>query len=142
VLSAVIETLRQNPERYNIIFNNNNGNNHINTYEQQDAVLEASAKLSKVLIDQLVNQTMSTLELKLDIESEDTESTAESKANIVAENTASSAVEGKEEEVKPQETDKADNNNKSTQDTSAGTTTAASSSSTTATEEQTEDTEN
>jgi hypothetical protein len=138
VLSAVIETLRQNPERYNIIFgnnseNNNQGNNiNTNTYEQQDAVLEVSAKLSKVLIDQLVNQTMSALEL----ESEDTEerSTAESKAKVAAENenenTPSPSIEegeanDKEDEAKPQQ-----DADKSTEDTASSTTT----------EEQVEDT--
>jgi hypothetical protein len=82
VLSAVIETLRQNPERYNIIFGNNSNKNNdnnnqgnINTYEQQDAVLEVSAKLSKALIERLVNETIETLEsqTEADVESEDTQ---------------------------------------------------------------------
>jgi hypothetical protein len=129
LLSSLLESIRENPDRYDIIFNNNDNDSSTNNNnaQKQDAVLEVSAKLSKVLIDQLVNQTMSALEL--DTESEDTEerSTAESKAEVADENknTASTeAVEGeakdKEEEVKPQE-DKADNNNKSTQDTAVDT---------------------
>ena len=121
------EALRENPERYNIIFNNynNNDSNHI-INKQQDAVLEISNRLSKALIDKLVNQTMATLESQSESDIaaeeediaaavEETASTEES--NITAENTAN-ALECKEE-AKPQE-DKADNN-KLTQDTSTST---------------------
>jgi hypothetical protein len=59
VLRSVIEALRQQPERYNIIFGNNNYNN---IYEQQDAVLEVSNRVSKALIERFVNQTMVILE--------------------------------------------------------------------------------
>jgi hypothetical protein len=45
VLSAVTEALRQRPERYNIIFNNDN-NNSYTIYEQQNAVLEVANSLS------------------------------------------------------------------------------------------------
>jgi hypothetical protein len=122
------EALRENPERYNIIFNNDNNNdsNHI-INKQQDAVLEISNRLSKALIDKLVNQTMATLESQSesDIAAEEEEDIAAAveetasteESNITAENTAN-ALECKEE-AKPQE-DKADNN-KLTQDTSTST---------------------
>jgi hypothetical protein len=97
VLSSMAEALRQNPQRYDIIFNNDNNNdNSNNNAQKQDAVLEVSNRVSNALIEKLVNDTMATLESQT--ESEDTELHA-------AEETESKdkEVAAAEDETKPEE---------------------------------------
>ena len=81
MLSSMTEALRERPDRYDIIFNNENSNNNT---QKQDAVLEVSNKVSNASIERLVNETMNTLESQADA---DTESEAE------AENTELGATE-------------------------------------------------
>jgi phenylpyruvate tautomerase PptA (4-oxalocrotonate tautomerase family) len=97
VQSSVVEVLRENPERYTIIFNDNNNNNdsnHIN--KQQDAVLEVSAKLSKALIERLVNETMNTLESHTDTESEAEAENTETDVETKSKNTEAASAEEEE----------------------------------------------
>ena len=72
VLSAVTNALRERPERYNIIFNDDTSNS-----EKQNAVLEVANTLANSVIERSVNQIMHTLESQAETESEaeDTEST-------------------------------------------------------------------
>jgi hypothetical protein len=97
VLSSMAEALRQNPQRYDIIFNNDNNNdNSNNNAQKQDAVLEVANRVTNTLIEKLVNDTMATLESQT--ESEDTELHA-------AEETESKdkEVAAAEDETKPEE---------------------------------------
>jgi uncharacterized protein YoxC len=73
VLSSVIEALRENPERYIIIFNDNNNNDSNHISEQQGAVLEMSQRLASSLIERLVNDTMASLEAQAESKAENTE---------------------------------------------------------------------
>ena len=94
VLSSVVEALRQQPERYDIIFGNDND---YTSNEKQDAVLEVSNRLSKALIERLVNQTMATLE------SEDTESDVEETESTKTEVASEHMQATEEEDTKPEE---------------------------------------
>ena len=95
VLSSVTEALRERPDRYDIILNNNDYTSN----ERQDAVLEVSNRLTNSLLVRLVNDTMSTLESETESEAaEETEST-EVEAEAAGENTGAAA----EEETKPEE---------------------------------------
>ena len=64
--------MRERPERYNIIFNDDTSNS-----EKQNAVLEVANTLANSVIERSVNQIMHTLESQAETESEaeDTEST-------------------------------------------------------------------
>jgi hypothetical protein len=53
VLSAVTNALRERPERYNIIFNDDTSNS-----EKQNAVLEVANPLANSVIERSVNQIM------------------------------------------------------------------------------------
>src|SRR5919198_4022071 len=72
MLSSMTEALRQQPERYNIIFdgNNNNNNNDYTNNERQNAVLEVAQTLANSLIERLVNETMNTLESQAETDAE------------------------------------------------------------------------
>jgi hypothetical protein len=104
VLSAVIGALRERPDRYDIIFCGGNSGNSNNIYEQQNAVLEAFAKLSKALIERLVNETIETLEsqTEADVESEDTPELDATK-DTETESKDKEVVAAEEDETKPEE---------------------------------------
>jgi hypothetical protein len=95
VLSSMIEALGERPDRYDIILNNENSNNNA---QKQDAVLEVANRLSKALIEKLVNQTMETLESQTEAQAEDTES-----IEVVAKADDTEAAATEEEEIKPEE---------------------------------------
>ena len=94
VLSSVVEDLRENPERFAIIFNdNNNDSNHIN--KQQDAVLEVSQHLVSSLIQRLTADMMNTLESQSQSESDMDIAVAEEKTEIEGTESTESEVVAK-----------------------------------------------
>jgi hypothetical protein len=78
VLSAVTNALKERPERYNIIFNDNTSSNN----EKQDAVLEVANVLANSVIERSVNHVMSTLESQAETEVESEANNAEAKHPI------------------------------------------------------------
>ena len=115
LLSSLLEAIRENPDRYDIIFNNDNDSSTNNNAQKQNAVLEVSAKLSKALIENLVNETMNTLESQADTESEaeaentelgateDIEHTDKEEAVETESKDIEAAAAEEEEETKPEE---------------------------------------
>ena len=73
-LQAVLGTLREQPNRYNITFNDNSP---IISDEYQETLVAMTQTFAKDLLNQTVEQTMATLESKSDIETEEEEDTEE-----------------------------------------------------------------
>ena len=101
MLSLMTEALRQQPERYNMIFDGNNNTNDYTNNERQNAMLAVAQTLANSLIERLVNQTMETLESNTEpgAKAEDTKST-EVVAKAEVKDTEAAAAE---EETKPEE---------------------------------------
>jgi hypothetical protein len=93
-LISIIQALKDNPDKYNVIFNNNNTN------ECQQELVAIGQTFYRNLVDEHVSQTMALLESKAESESEDIEEViASTETKAEAENIEAAA----EEETKPEE---------------------------------------
>jgi diadenosine tetraphosphate (Ap4A) HIT family hydrolase len=93
-LISIIQALKDNPDKYNVIFNNNNTN------ECQQELVTIGQTFYRNLVDEHVSQTMALLESKAESESEGIEEDiASTETKAEAENIEAAA----EEETKPEE---------------------------------------
>jgi hypothetical protein len=121
-LHSVLQTLRDNPNRYNAIFNVDVNNNNTTTTTEQH--VEATLSMARDLYDNLLRQSLTATMDKLESATEDelntakdieTEGLAKETTTIEAKDTESATEEEEEEDkVKLHE----DNDNKSTSSTS------------------------
>src|SRR5919108_4666569 len=93
-LISIIQALKDNPDKYNVIFNNNNTN------ECQQELVAIVQTFYRNLVDEHVSQTMALLESKAESESEDIE---EDIASTETETETENVEATTEEETKPPE---------------------------------------